>query len=78
MCRSMIVVGGGVIGLEYAIMFAVLGVQVTVIDGRSQLLEFCDREIIETLLHHARSLGMIFRLGESVVSIKEPKPGRCR
>ena len=73
--RSMIVVGGGVIGLEYAIMFATLGVQVTVIDGRAQLLEFCDREIIETLLHHARSLGMIFRLGESVVSIREPKPG---
>ncbi|HEX4415711.1 MAG TPA: Si-specific NAD(P)(+) transhydrogenase [Lacipirellulaceae bacterium] len=74
--RSMIVVGGGVIGLEYAIMFATLGVQVTVVDGRSQLLEFCDREIIEMLLHHARSLGMIFRLGESVVEIREPKPGR--
>jgi len=74
--RSMIVVGGGVIGLEYAIMFATLGVQVTVIDGRAQLLEFCDREIIETLLHHARSLGMVFRLGESVVEIREPKPGR--
>ncbi len=74
--RSMIVVGGGVIGLEYAIMFATLGVQVTVVDGRAQLLEFCDREIIETLLHHARSLGMIFRLGESVVTIREPKPGR--
>ena len=72
----MIVVGGGVIGLEYAIMFATLGVQVTVVDGRSHLLEFCDREIIETLLHHARSLGMVFRLGESVVSIREPKPGR--
>jgi len=69
--RSMIVVGGGVIGLEYAIMFATLGVQVTVIDGRSQLLEFCDREIIETLLHHARSLGMVFRLGESVVEIRD-------
>jgi NAD(P) transhydrogenase len=69
--RSMIVVGGGVIGLEYALMFATLGVQVTVIDGRSQLLEFCDREIIETLLHHARSLGMVFRLGESVVSIHQ-------
>jgi NAD(P) transhydrogenase len=65
-----------VIGLEYAIMFATLGVQVTVVDGRSQLLEFCDREIIETLLHHARSLGMVFRLGESVVEIREPKPGR--
>src|SRR3954467_10018440 len=74
--RSMVVVGGGVIGLEYAIMFATLGVQVTVIDGRAQLLEFCDREIIETLLHHARSLGMIFRVGEGVVSIREPKPGR--
>jgi NAD(P) transhydrogenase len=55
MPRSMIVVGGGVIGLEYAIMFATLGVQVTVVDGRSQLLEFCDHEIIDTLLHHARS-----------------------
>ncbi len=73
--RSMIVVGGGVIGLEYAIMFATLGVQVTVIDGRSHLLEFCDQEVIDTLLHHARSLGMLFRLGESVTSIHEPKPG---
>ena len=77
--RSMIVVGGGVIGLEYAIMFATLGVQVTVVDGRSQLLEFCDREIIETLLHHARSLGMVFRLGESVVSNSRAEAGpRCR
>jgi NAD(P) transhydrogenase len=73
--RSMIVIGGGVIGLEYAIMFATLGVQVTVVDGRGQLLEFCDHEIIETLLHHARSLGMLFRLGESVTDIHEPKPG---
>ncbi len=73
--RSMIVIGGGVIGLEYAIMFATLGVQVTVVDGRSQLLEFCDHEIIETLLHHARSQGMLFRLGESVTDIHEPKPG---
>ena len=73
--RSMIVVGGGVIGLEYAIMFATLGVQVTVVDGRSQLLEFCDHEIVDSLLHHARSQGMRFRLGESVTDIHEPKPG---
>ena len=71
----MIVVGGGVIGLEYALMFATLGVQVTVIDGREQLLEFCDQEIVDTLLHHARAQGIVFRLGESVVSIREPKPG---
>ncbi len=74
--RSMIVVGGGVIGLEYALMFATLGVQVTVIDGRAQLLEFCDHEIIDTLLHHARTQNVMFRLGESVVEIREPKPGR--
>ncbi len=73
--RSMVVVGGGVIGLEYAIMFATLGVNVTVVDGRERLLEFCDREIIDTLLYHARSLGMVFRLGESVVDICLPRPG---
>ncbi len=47
--RSMVVVGGGVIGIEYAIMFATLGVSVTVVDGRERLLEFCDHEIIDTL-----------------------------
>ena len=71
----MIVVGGGVIGLEYAIMFATLGVQVTVVDGREQLLEFCDREIVDTLLYHARSLGMVFRLGENVVGIHKLPQG---
>jgi NAD(P) transhydrogenase len=73
--RSMVVVGGGVIGIEYAIMFATLGVNVTVVDGRERLLEFCDREIIDTLLYHARSLGMVFRLGESVVDVCQPRPG---
>lgn len=65
--RSMIVVGGGVIGLEYGIMFQTLGVQVTVVDGRDQLLPFCDREIVETLQYHSRSIGMVLRLGEDVV-----------
>lgn len=65
--RSMIVVGAGVIGIEYAIMFATLGVEVTVVDGRERLLDFCDREIVEMLMWHARSLGMVFRLGEDMV-----------
>ncbi|MEX0728565.1 MAG: Si-specific NAD(P)(+) transhydrogenase [Planctomycetaceae bacterium] len=72
--RSMIVVGGGVIGIEYAIMFATLGVQVTVVDGRERLLDFCDREIVDTLLHHARSLNMTFRLGEEVVGMERRGP----
>lgn len=67
--RSMIVVGGGVIGLEYAIMFATLGVRVTVVDGREKMLEFCDREIVDTLLFHCRSLGMVFRVGEDVIGV---------
>lgn len=67
--RSMIVVGGGVIGIEYALMFAALGTIVTVVDGRERLLDFCDREVVETLLFHARTLGMSFRLGEDVIGV---------
>jgi len=67
--RSMVVVGAGVVGIEYALMFATLGVEVTVVDGRERLLDFCDREIVDTLMFHARSLGMVFRLGEDVVGI---------
>lgn len=74
--RSMAVIGGGVIGMEYAIMFATLGVRVTVIDGRERLLSFCDKEIIDMLLFHARSLEMVFRLGEDVVGIESKRPGR--
>lgn len=68
--RSMIVIGAGVIGMEYAIMFAILGVKVTVIDGRERLLEFCDSEIVDTLMFSARGLGVTFRLGESVSSVR--------
>ncbi len=67
--RSMIVIGAGVIGMEYALMFATLGVEVTVVDGRERLLDFCDREIVDTLMFHARSLGVMFRLGEDVTGI---------
>lgn len=74
--RSMVVVGGGVIGLEYAIMFATLGSRVTVVDGRQHLLDFCDREIIDSLLFHCRSLGMTFRLGEDVIAIDHVSEGR--
>lgn len=67
--RSMIVIGAGVIGIEYAIMFAILGVEVTVVDGRQNILDFCDTEIIDTLLFNCRMLNMRFRLGESVSNV---------
>jgi NAD(P) transhydrogenase len=73
--RSLIVIGGGVIGIEYAIMFALLGIKVTVIDGRERLLEFCDREIVELLMFHARSIGVVFRLGEQVAYVAHRRDG---
>ena len=68
--RSMIVVGGGVIGVEYGLMLATLGVRVTVIDGRERLLDFCDREIVDSLVYNARSMGVTFRLGENVSDVR--------
>jgi NAD(P) transhydrogenase len=68
--RSMIVVGGGVIGMEYACMFSTLGVSVTVVDGRHRLLEFLDSEIVDALVYHMRSAGVTFRLGEVVEGVE--------
>lgn len=67
--RSMVVIGAGVIGIEYAIMFATLGVEVTVVDGRQRVLDFCDSEIIDYLLFNCRRLNMRFRLGENVSTV---------
>lgn len=75
--HSMIVVGGGVIGTEYASMLAALGVRVTLVEGRARLLDFVDTEIIEALQYHLRQAGVTLRLGEKVVSIRtvDPPPG---
>ncbi len=67
--REMIVVGAGVIGIEYASMFAALGLEVTIIEGRPTILDFVDREIVERLVVYLRNLGTVFRLGEKVVSV---------
>lgn len=67
--RELIVVGAGVIGLEYASMFAALGVRVTLLDQRPTLLDFADREMIENLCFQLRQLGTVFRLGEKVVQV---------
>jgi NAD(P) transhydrogenase len=71
--RTLIVVGGGVIGVEYACMFAALGVRVTLIEKRSRLLEFADSEIIEALSYHLRDHRVTMRLNEEVQSVEETK-----
>ena len=66
---SIVVVGAGVIGIEYASMFAALGIRVTVVDARASLLDFCDPEIVEALRYHLRDLNVIFRFGETVTKV---------
>jgi NAD(P) transhydrogenase len=68
--RTLAVVGAGVIGIEYASMFAALGVQVTLVERREHPLEFVDREIVEELIHQMRNRNVTFRLGEAVQSIE--------
>jgi NAD(P) transhydrogenase len=67
---SMVVVGAGVIGIEYASMFAALGTKVTVVERRERMLDFCDLEIIEALKYQLRDLAVTFRFRESVVRVE--------
>ncbi|MCT2585246.1 Si-specific NAD(P)(+) transhydrogenase [Actinophytocola gossypii] len=73
--RSMIVVGAGVIGIEYASMFAALGTKVTVIERRMRMLEFCDTEVVEALKYHLRDLAVTFRFGETVAAVERYAKG---
>lgn len=73
--RTLIVVGAGVIGIEFASMFAALGSKVTVVDGRREMLEFCDEEIVDALRFHLRDLGMMFRFGEVVTTVEQRDEG---
>jgi NAD(P) transhydrogenase len=69
--RTLLVVGAGVIGIEFASMFAALGTKVTVVDGRADMLDFCDREVVDALRFHLRDLGVIFRFGELVTRVDQ-------
>ncbi|PYT36573.1 MAG: Si-specific NAD(P)(+) transhydrogenase [Acidobacteria bacterium] len=68
--RTMTVVGAGVVGTEYASIFAALGVETTLIDRRPRLLEFVDAEIIESLTYQMRNMNCTFRLHEEVASVR--------
>lgn len=73
---SLIVVGGGIIGVEYANMFAALGVETTLIDRHSELLSFIDREIAGLLFQVMGDLGVKVRLGANVESVCKTPEGR--
>ena len=73
--KTLIVVGGGVIGVEYACMFATLGVRVILVERRPRLLEFADAEMVEALSYHLRDSRVTMRLNEEVVSVEETAEG---
>ena len=73
--RTMVVVGAGVIGIEYASMFAALGTKVTVVEQRDRMLEFCDLEVVEALKYHLRDLAVTFRFGETVAAVEAHDDG---
>lgn len=74
--RTLIVVGGGVIGAEYACMFATLGVRVIIVEKRPRLLEFADTEMVEALTYHMRDHRATLRLNEEVESVEELPDGK--
>lgn len=78
--RTMAVIGAGVVGLEYASMFAALGVRVTLIDKRPRLLPFIDAEIMDSLAFHMRERRMTLWLGEEVsgLELDEESDGKVR
>ncbi|MFM9913362.1 MAG: Si-specific NAD(P)(+) transhydrogenase [Methylophilaceae bacterium] len=69
--KSLTIVGAGVIGVEYASIFSAMDVHVTLIDGRPNMLEFLDREIVDELAYGLRHRGVALRLGETVAEIKK-------
>jgi NAD(P) transhydrogenase len=73
--RSMVIVGAGVIGMEYASMFAALGSKVTVVEQRDAMLDFCDGEVVEALKYHLRDLAVTFRFGETVAAVERHEHG---
>jgi NAD(P) transhydrogenase len=74
--RDLIVVGAGVVGLEYASMLTALNIKVTIVEQRPTVLDFVDRELVEALLYSMRQRGATFSLGEKVVSVGYDERGR--
>ena len=69
--RSLVVVGAGVIGVEYATMFAALDVRVTLIEPRETFLDFIDRQTISEFKHQVRENGLDLRLGAAIEKIED-------
>lgn len=73
--KKLVVIGGGVIGSEYAGTFAALGTQVHLVDGRETLMPFLDPDISNCLVNAMTANGVQFHWKEKVVKCDSSKPG---
>lgn len=76
--HSMVVVGAGVIGAEYASIFSALDIEVTLLDSRDKMMEFLDDEIVDEFIHNLRDRNVNVRLGETVISIERDDRNRAQ
>lgn len=74
--RTMTVIGAGVIGVEYATIFSALDTKITLIDGRSTILDFVDADIVDSFRHDLQDRGIALRLGEDVARVGKLPDGR--
>lgn len=75
--RSLSVIGGGVIGVEYATIFSALDVKVTVIEPSDHIFPFIDRELVDEFIHEMRDRGMSLRLQSRVKRVTRPAADAC-
>ncbi len=76
MPRSMLFIGAGVVGTEYACMFSALGVDVALLDRRTELFRFIDQEINDALIYHMRAEKMTLYLGKDFTSVRVDPGGK--
>jgi NAD(P) transhydrogenase len=74
--RTLAVIGAGVVGCEYASIFATLGVKVTLLDTRPEILDFLDHELKQRLLYRMLNAGVVMHFGEEVTAVTIPEPDR--
>jgi NAD(P) transhydrogenase len=76
--RSMVVVGAGVIGIEYATIYSALDTAVTVVEPRTTMLDFIDREIVDDFTYQLRDRNVKLLFGQSADKIEREPNGRCK
>ena len=74
--RSLVVIGAGVVGIEYATIFSALDTQVTVIDPKTTMLDFIDKEIVEDFIYQLRDRNMKLHLGQKAETVERLEDGK--